>query len=350
MRLALPAASHEKPEQVIAVYERLLERVRPLPGVRHAGLMRSLPLGTTIGDWGLMVEGYTPPPGLSAKGDWQVVSTGALEAIGEKLVRGRRLQASDGLDAPPVALINETMAQAYWPGQDPIGRRIRQGGPTRPWVTVVGIVADVRHNGLEVAIKEKFYRPHTQWPLSTGNAVRNMHLVVKSERDPIALVPSIRAEVQAIDPRLPIANIRTMDEVVAASMSQPSLAQSVLVIFGVLALALAAIGLYGVLSYVVSERQHEIGIRMAIGAEPRGVRTMVMRQGLMLALTGIVAGVVVSLALARLIEGLLHGVAPHDVGTFATVPAVLVGVALIASWIPAWRATRVDPLKALRQS
>jgi predicted permease len=350
MRLALPAASYEKPEQVIAVYERLLERVRPLPGVRHAGLMRSLPLGTTIGDWGLMVEGYTPPPGLSAKGDWQVVSTGALEAIGEKLVRGRRLQASDGLDAPPVALINETMAQAYWPGQDPIGRRIRQGGPTRPWVTVVGIVADVRHNGLEVAIKEKFYRPHTQWPLSTGNAVRNMHLVVKSERDPIALVPSIRAEVQAIDPRLPIANIRTMDEVVAASMSQPRLAQSVLVIFGVLALALAAIGLYGVLSYVVSERQHEIGIRMAIGAEPRGVRTMVMRQGLMLALTGIVAGVVVSLALARLIEGLLHGVAPHDVGTFATVPAVLVGVALIASWIPAWRATRVDPLKALRQS
>ena len=350
MRLALPPASYEKPEQVIAAYERLLERVRALPGVRHAGLMRSLPLGTTIGDWGLTVEGYTPPPGLFPKGDWQVVSTGALEAIGEKLVRGRRLEASDGLDAPPVALINETMAEAYWPGQDPIGRRIRQGGPTRPWVTVVGIVADVRHNGLEVAIKEKFYRPHTQWPLSTGNAVRNMHLVVKSEGDPMALVPSIRAGVQTIDPRLPIANIRTMEEVVASSMSQPRLAQSVLVIFGVLALVLAAIGLYGVLSYVVSERHHEIGIRMAIGAEPRGVRAMVMRQGLMLALTGVAVGVVVSLALARLIEGLLHGVAPHDLGTFATVPAVLVAVALIASWIPAWRATRVDPLKALRES
>jgi putative ABC transport system permease protein len=350
MRVALPPASYEKPEQVIAVYERLLERVRALPGVRHAGLMRSLPLGTTIGDWGLTVEGYTPAPGLFPKGDWQVVSTGALEALGETLVRGRRLEASDGLDAPPVALINETMAQTYWPGQDPIGRRIRQGGPTQPWITVVGIVADVRHNGLEVGIKEKFYRPHTQWPLSTGGAVRNMHLVVKTAGDPMALVASIRADVQAIDPRLPIANIRTMDEVVATAMSQPRLAQSVLVLFGVLALVLAAIGLYGVLSYVVSERHHEIGIRMAIGAEPGGVRSMVMRQGLMLALTGVVAGIVVSLVLARLIQGLLHGVAPHDLSTFATVPAVLVVVSLVASWIPAWRATRIDPLKALRDS
>jgi len=132
MRVALPPASYEKPEQVIAVYERLLERVRALPGVRHAGLMRSLPLGTTIGDWGLTVEGYTPQPGLFPKGDWQVVSTGALEALGERLVRGRALGPSDGLEAPPVALINETMAQTYWPGQDPIGRRIRQGAPTRP--------------------------------------------------------------------------------------------------------------------------------------------------------------------------------------------------------------------------
>jgi len=335
---------------VIAVYERLLERVRALPAVRHAGLMRSLPLGTTIRDWGLTVEGFTPQPGLFPKGDWQVVSGGALEALGERLVRGRALGPSDGLDAAPVALINETMAETYWPGQDPIGRRIRQGAPTRPWVTVVGIVSDVRHNGLEVAIKEKFYRPHTQWPMSTGNAVRNMHLVVKTAGDPLSLVPSIRAEVQALDPRLPIANIRTMDEVVATAMSQPRLAQSVLMLFGMLALLLAAIGLYGVLSYVVSERHHEIGIRMAIGAEPRGVRSMVLRQGLTLALSGVVVGVVVSFALARLIQGLLHGVAPHDPATFATVPAVLALVAFGASWIPAWRATRVDPLKALRDS
>jgi putative ABC transport system permease protein len=345
MRIALPQARYEKQEQVVTTYERVLERVRALPGVRHAGLMRALPLGTTIGDWGLTVEGYTPSrPGDNPKGDWQVVSSGALEALGERLVRGRMLSASDATGTPDVALINETMARTYWPGQDPIGRRIRQGSPTRPWISVVGIVGDVRHNGLEVAIKEKFYRPHAQFVFP----VRNMHLVVKSSADPMALVAPIRAEVRAIDPNLPVANVRTMEEVVATAMAQPRLAQWVLVVFGVMALLLAAVGLYGVLSYVVSERQHEIGIRMAIGAEPRGVRSMVLRQGLGLALAGVVAGTVVSLALARLIEGLLHGVAAHDPLTFITVPAVLVGVAVVASWLPAWRATRVSPLLALK--
>jgi putative ABC transport system permease protein len=161
-------------------------------------------------------------------------------------------------------------------------------------------------------------------------------------------VAPIRAEVRAVDPNLPVANVRTMDEVVATAMSQPRLAQWVLVLFGVMAMLLAAVGLYGVLSYVVSERQHEIGIRMAIGAEPRGVRSMVLWQGLGLAAAGIIAGTVVSLALARLIEGLLHGVAAHDPVTFIVVPAVLAGVAVLASWLPAWRATRVSPLLALK--
>ena len=319
--------------------------MRALPGVRQAGLMRALPLGTTIGDWGLTIEGYAPSrPGDNPKGDWQVVSSGALEALGERLVRGRMLTASDAKGAPEVALINETMARTYWPGQDPIGRRIRQGNPTRPWIAVVGIVGDVRHNGLEVAIKEKFYRPHAQFVFP----VRNMHLVVKSQSDPMALVAPIRAEVRAIDPNLPIANVRTMDEVVAMAMSQPRLARWVLVLFGVMAMLLAAIGLYGVLSYVVSERKQEIGIRMAIGADARGVRAMVLRQGLALAVSGIAAGILASLALAKFIEGLLHGVAPHDPVTFISVPAVLGVVALLASWLPAWRATRVNPLLALR--
>jgi len=209
---------------------------------------------------------------------------------------------------------------------------------------VVGIVADVRHNGLEVAIKEKFYRPHAQFAFP----VRNMHLLVKSAGDPMALAAPIRAEMRAIDPNVPIANVRTMNEVVAMAMSQPRLAQWVLVLFGVMALLLAAIGLYGVLSYVVSERQREIGIRMAIGAQRRGVMSMVLRQGVALAITGVVVGVVASLALAGLIEGLLHGVAPHDPLTFISVPAVLVAVALVASSIPAWRATRVSPLLALK--
>ena len=347
MRIALPQATYEKPEQVTAVYERLLERVRALPSVRHAGLMRALPLGTTIGDWGLTVEGFTPSrQGDNPKGDWQVVSAGALEALGEQLVRGRMLSDSDGAGAPEVALINETMARTYWSDQDPIGRRIRQGGPDRPWITVVGIVRDVRHNGLEVAIKEKFYRPYAQFLFP----VRSMHLVVKTASDPMTLAAPIRAEVRAIDSNLPVAGVRTMDDVVAAAMSQPRLAQWVLMLFGAMALLLSAIGLYGVLSYVVSERQHEIGIRMAIGAAPRGVQAMVLRQGIVLSLGGVVAGVAASLALAQLIEGLLHGVAPHDPITFAAVPCVLLAVAVLASFVPAWRATRVNPLTSLRQS
>ncbi len=350
MRLALPASSYQKPEQVVAVFERLLERVRTLPGVRHAGLVRALPLGTTIGDTGLDIEGVVETPGNNIQVDWQVVSPGAIEALGERIVTGRSFTNADGVDAPLVAVINETMAERYWPGRNPIGHRVRQGPPSRPWLMVVGVVANVRHNGLEVAIKNKLYRVHAQFHRSGNFAVRNMHLVVKTQGDPMALAAPIRAEVRQIDPNLPVANVRSMDDVVATAMSQPRLAQSVLLLFGALALLLAAIGLYGVLSYVVSERRHEIGIRIAIGAQPSGVRSMVMRQGLTLALAGVAVGVGVSFALARLIEGLLHGVAPHDPATFATVPAVLALVAVLASWIPAWRATRVDPLRALRDS
>jgi putative ABC transport system permease protein len=350
MRIALPAASYEQPEQVISVYERLLARVRALPGARHAGLMRALPLGTTIGDTGLDIEGVVETPGNTIQADWQVVSDGAIEALGERIVRGRGITGVDNLDAPLVAVINETMAEKYWPGRDPIGHRIRQGPTSRPWITVVGVVADVRHNGLEVAIKNKFYRSHAQFHRSGNFVVRNMHLVIKTSGDPMALVAPIRSEMRAIDPRVPVANVRTMDEVVAAAMSQPRLAQWVLLLFGVLALLLAAIGLYGVLSYVVTERHHEIGIRMAIGADASGVRAMVLRQGLALAFTGVAAGLVASFALARFIQGLLHGIAAHDPLTFVVTPAVLMCIALLASWIPAWRATRVNPLVALRQS
>jgi putative ABC transport system permease protein len=349
MRIALPAATYPEPEQVVAFYERLLGRVRGLPGVSRAGLMRSLPLGATIGDWGLAIEGYTPPyRGANPKGDWQVVSAGALEALGERLVRGRLLTNADDAGAPQVALVNETMARTYWPGQDPIGRRIRQGGPTRPLITVVGVVGDVRHNGLEVAIKEKFYRPHAQFPAVTGFAVRNMNLVVKTAGDPLALAAPIRAGVATLDPTLPVANIRTMADVVASAMSQPRLAGSVLLLFAVLALLLAAIGLYGVLAYVVSERQHEIGIRMAIGADARNVRRSVIRQGLTLAGAGVLAGAAVSVALGQFIRSLLHGVSPYDPATFGGVPALLLAVAFLASWVPARRATRINPIRALK--
>ena len=196
MRLSLPQASYQTPEQVVDFYNRLLDRVRAIPGVRVAGAVRALPLGSTIGDFGLRVEGFTPTPGTGAKGDWQIATPGYLEAMGERVIRGRGITADDKTDTMLVALINEEMARRYWAGRDPIGGRLQIGGgaPNRPFVTVVGIVADVRHNGITEGVKEKFYVPHTQWHKSIGNPIRAMTLVVKAHSDPRALTSPVRQD------------------------------------------------------------------------------------------------------------------------------------------------------------
>jgi putative ABC transport system permease protein len=351
MRVSLPATSYQSPEQVIAFYQRLLERVRQLPGVRTAGAARLLPLGSTIGDWGLRVEGYTPPPGTGAKGDWQIVTDGYIESIGERLVRGRTILPSDTIDSQPVALINEEMARRYWNGRDAIGGRMRIGGgnsPERPLVTVVGIVADVRHNGITDVVKEKFYIPHTQWHKSTGNPIRGMSLVVKAAHDPRSLAGPIRQEIRTLDATLPVANVRTMDDVVGATMSSPRFTGFLLVVFAAIALALSAIGIYGVLSYLVSRRTREIGIRVAIGAGRGQVLRLVLGSGLLLAVVGVTAGLAVALVVTRFMRTLLHEVSPGDPLTFVSVGVVLTLVAILASLVPAWRATRVDPVVALK--
>ncbi|MFY9551797.1 MAG: ABC transporter permease [Thermoanaerobaculia bacterium] len=349
LQLRPPEASYEKPEAVVALYRTLLERVRGLPGVRSAGIVRSLPLAASIGDWGLDVEGYAERPGQHAKGDWQVLSDGALEALGERVLRGRAFAASDNAQTLPVVLVNETFARIYWSGQDPLGKRIRMGSDAlRPWMTVVGLVRNVRHNGITEIIKEKFYVPHAQFALATGSAPRNMTLVMRADGDPLSLVGPIRSEVRRLDPNLPIANVRTMIQVVDASLATPRLTSSLLSIFAGVALVLAAVGVSGVLAYLVSRRRREIGIRLALGASRSNVLGLVIRRGLVTAGAGIAAGLLAASFLARLMEGLLYGVPPRDPVTFAAVAALLLAVALAASAIPALRAARVNPLEALR--
>ncbi len=350
MRVSLPQTSYETPEQVVAFYARLMDSIRALPGVMVAGAARSLPLGSTIGDSGLRIDGYVPPPGTNAKGDWQIATDGYLEAMGEQIVRGRTFTRADTSDSQLVALINEEMARRYWGGRDPIGGRLRLGGgnSSRPWVTVVGIVKDVRHNGIAGIVKEKFYVPHTQWHKSVGNPIRAMTLVIRSAGDPAALAPSVRNAIHQMDPNLPVADVRPMNDVVAAALSTPRFTSVLLSMFAILALTLSAVGIYGVLSYVVTRRTREIGIRVAIGADRARVLRMVLGNGLALALIGLGAGLVVALLASRLMRGLLHGVTPADPVTFAAVAAALAGVALAASLVPAWRATRVDPVIALK--
>jgi putative ABC transport system permease protein len=351
MRIALPAASYEAPEQVVRFYTALVERIGAIPGVAAAGAARSLPLGSTIGDFGLRVDGYVPPPGTNAKGDWQVITAGYTEAIGEQILRGRGVERTDTRDSQLVGLINEEMARRYWSGRDPIGGRFRIGGRSdRPWVTVVGIVKDVRHNGVTDIVKEKFYIPHTQWHRSLGNAnlIRGMTLVVRTQGSPAALTSQVKDAIRQLDPSLPVADVRTMEDVVGGAMSTPRFTSVLLSIFAALALTLSAVGIYGVLSYVVSRRTREIGIRVAIGAGRGQVLKMVFGSGISLALAGIAAGLVLAFGVTRLLRGLLHGVTPADPLTFTAVAIVLTGVAALASVVPAWRASRVDPVIALK--
>ena len=269
-RLWLPQAGYEKPEQVVAFYQQLVERVRALPGVEAAGLVRQLPLGGTIGDWGLTIESDPSPMTTRAKGDWQVATDGAFEALGERLVRGRLLSPRDTTDAEQVAVVNETMARTYWAGREPVGQRFRMGRSTRgPWVTVVGVVGDERHNGITGVVKEKFYRPLSQFHKSTGSPARGMTLVIRTAADPLGLAGPVRQVVASMDSTLPVAAVRPMTDVVDASMVMPRLTGAVLVLFALLALSLAAIGIYGVIC-VPRERAHARDRHPRGGGRQRG--------------------------------------------------------------------------------
>jgi putative ABC transport system permease protein len=317
--------------------------------VEQVGMTRSLPLAGTIGDWGVRIEGRPVDPGNRPKGDWQVVSPNYFETMGMTLVKGRFFMDGDRTDALQVAVINETMAAKYWPDEDPVGQRIRMGGRTdTPWATIVGIVGDVAHNGIDARIKEKFYRPHAQFHLSTGFAPRAMTLVTKTATDPMGMLSSIRREVSALDPNMPVANVQSLDDVLADSLSEPKFTTFLLGLFAIVALTLATVGIYGVISYAVRRRTHEIGIRMALGAERRQVLKMVLGQGLGLSLIGLLIGVFLAMATTPLMSSLLRGVGTTDLATFVIIPAALVLVSLAATYIPARRATRIDPMTALR--
>ena len=350
MRVSVPAAKYDTPEKVVSFYSELMNRVKVLPGVEHAGVVRALPLATTIGDYGLDVQGFEESPGRNAKGDWQIASDGAFEAMGSRLIRGRWFTDADTAARAPVAVINETMARTYWSDGQAVGGRIRVGNPNNPWVEVVGVVADERHNGVTGVVKEKFFVPHSQWHVVTGGSViRNVFVVARTTGEPLNLAGPIRAQVRALDSSLPVANIRPMSDVVSTSLATPRLTGFLLGAFAAIALALAAVGIYGVLAYLVSQRTQEIGIRLAIGADRWQVLKMILRQGMTLAAGGIAVGLAAAFLLTGLMQSLLYQVKPGDPVTFITVAIVLLVVCFIASCLPAVRAMKVSPLIALRQ-
>ena len=352
MRVTIPASKYRTHENVVNFFDELQKRVNALPGVDAAGIVRALPLATTVGDYFIDVDGFEESPGREAKGDAQVVSHGALDAMGTRLVRGRWFTEADTMASVPVAVVNETMARTFWTdAAAAVGGRIRLGSAAaRPWATVVGIVADERHNGVTGIIREKFFIPHIQWPVATagGDPIRSVFVVARTTGDPLSVAGAVRNEIRQMDATLPVANVRSMNDVVATALATPRLTGFLLGAFAAIALALAAVGIYGVLAYLVSQRTQEIGVRLALGADGSQVLGMVLRHGLLLAAVGIAAGLIAAFALTRLIQSLLYEVRPNDPITFVAVAAVVLSIALAASFVPARRATRVSPAIALR--
>jgi putative ABC transport system permease protein len=348
-QLQLPARDYAQPQQVVDFYRTLTERLEQLPGVRAAGAIRILPLTRTIGDWSITIEGRPFVPAENPNGDFQYATAGYFRAMGLKLLRGRLLAAADREDAPMVVVINETMAARYWPGEEALGKRFHLGTAAQPWLTVVGIVGSVRHNAVVEDARAELYLAHAQVNRETGGIPRAMAIAVKTESDPLGAVESLRRTLRDIDPNLPISEIQTMEQVTARALSEQRFMAVLLGGFAVLALVLAAVGIYGTVSLLVTERGQEIGIRMALGAQRQAILRMVMSEAMLLAAGGLALGLAGGAALTRLLDNLLFDVAASDPLTFGVVPILLVAVALLAALHPASRAAAVSPLAALRR-
>jgi putative ABC transport system permease protein len=345
-RLAVPRTQYDNPDKLKAFYSALLDRIESLPGVRAAGLGISLPPDLLQMTDNFMVEGQTLPPNQSAPvGPLLFVDEGYFTALGVPLVAGRFFTERDDRGAPLVAIVNETLAKKYLAGVDPVGRRIKDGGPERPdnpWMTIVGVVGDVKYDGLDRPVDPTFYLPFRQ------NTSPAQFIVVRTASDPRALAASVRAAVASLDKDVPVASVKTMDELMTESVAPPRFRTMLVALFALIGLALAAVGIYGVMAYAVSERTYEIGVRLALGATAGDVMRLVFGEAIALAAIGVAVGVVGAIATTRLMAALLFGVTPTDLATFVALAGVLVLTALTASYVPARRAMRVDPMVALR--
>ncbi|HEY7544914.1 MAG TPA: FtsX-like permease family protein, partial [Blastocatellia bacterium] len=315
-------------------FRQVVEKVESLPGVTSAGLTWQIPMSGAAGGIGFQIEGRTPDPNNQTTADIRHINPGYLSTMGIPVLRGRGFAESDmPLKA---AIISETMARRFWPDEDALGKRIKVFGQS---LEIVGIVKDTRHTALDAQPSAELYLPLINL---------SMHLVVRTESNPLKFVAAVREQIQSIDPDQPISDVATMEQLTAASVSARRFNMLLLGLFAAVALALTMAGIYGVISYGVAQRTREIGIRVALGASRSDVSNMVVRQGMSLTFVGVAIGLAASLALTRLMKSLLFGVSATDPLTFAAIALLLILVALAACYIPALRAAKVDPMVALR--
>jgi len=346
MQISLPATKYRNPQQIDAFFQQALDKIKALPGVQSAGVSTSVPMSGFNSAGSFAIEGRTTAPGEMAPwGNRWFAGASYFQTLGVPLIKGRYFDDRDVRDAPQVAIIDETMERKFWPDEDPIGKRIGfqrdpQGNPI--WREVVGVVGHVKHKGLEGESPVQYYIPHRQLPVNT------VFLVARTAVDPASMSGAVRGSIQEVDRELPVFRVTTMERMVADSMTQRRFAMTLLGVFAFVALILASVGLYGVMSYSVTHRTTEIGVRMALGAEPGQVLRLVLGEGMALALGGLALGLPASLGLSRTLKSFLFGIAPGDPSTLLAVSLLLAGASFLASYLPARRATRVDPLVALR--
>ena len=345
MVATLPRAKYDNDEKALRFYDSALERLRNAPGVKSVGLTSNLPFGDAGEVDGFIVEGQEPAQGAggsqSEQAELQSVTPGTFRTLGIPLLQGRDFQSTDHSNSPPVAIVDEPVARHYWPAGDAIGKRIRTTG-NQVWMTIVGVVGGIKQSSLA---EEK--RPHIYSAMAQDPAPR-ASFVVRTEGPPNPFIPSFRSSIRQVDPEMPLYMVRSMTEVIGQTLSTQRLTNILLTAFAILALLLAAVGIYSTMSVYVGSRTKEFGIRLALGAQPGALRRAVMRQGLLLTAAGVLVGVAGALALTRTIKSLLFEVSATDPAVFTAVPVLLVIVSLVACYTPARRATKVDPLIALR--
>lgn len=346
MELPLSEAKYPTLAQQVIVLQQFEERINSIQGVKAAGLVFALPLSGHGASRTFTIEGQPPPtPTQEPRAGFNAISPTYLRAMGIPLLKGETFTQQDLLNnSNGKVIINSTLAQRYWPNEEPLGRRLKIGGAQskNPWLTVIGVAGDVKHIGLDSDVKSEIYVPITQAPAPL------VALVVRTASDPTKLVADVRNQIQSIDKDQPIGNIKTMNQVLAEAVAQPRLYTILIGIFAGLALLLAVLGIYSMMAYSVVQRTQEIGIRMALGAQPRDILRLVLSEGMRLTLIGVAIGLVGSFVVTRLISSLLFGVSATDPVTFIAVTSLSIVIALIASYVPARRATKVDPMIALR--
>jgi putative ABC transport system permease protein len=345
---ASPGGSAYTDPRVIEFYNRLLERVRAIPGVQDAGAARWLPIVDAGGLWDIRIEGKSYPPGQGPAAVPQEVTPGYFGAMGMRLVAGRDFNANDRVGAAPVGIISKSFAEKFWPGEDALGKRFRLGAKDSVWMSVVGVVNDFRSRGFDDVPEPTMYVSHAQSGQNSYVVPRSLVLVVRTSGDPSLVVNQVRGVVKEIDPSVPVSRVRTLDEIVATSTANRRFSTWLIAGFGLLALTLAGIGIYGLMSYAVSERTFEIGVRVALGANRGRVLRLIVGDAVRVTLVGVVTGVIGSVLLGRVIRSLLVGVPMIDAWSLTMVAALLGTVSLVASAVPARRATNLDPTRALR--